>query len=544
MCFRFKPLASEVQSLYNGAVKSASLPLALAASLSLLAPPLFAQPKAGDLILQAGFEGSNVLQTWSAEQNSHVRLAAGHHSTHSLELTAPVAVTSNVLVRLALPVARLRGARLQCRAMVKADGVTQPPQPYNGIKFMLHLSGPGGDAWLQQNSVFGSFDWKSVRFNATVPDDVTSAELILGLEAVNGRASFDDLALTVLRGPRVRPATPPKGPPFTGHDEPRLRGAMIHPDISADSLRTLGQEWQANLIRWQLIRYGAAAKITDLAAYDQWLEGELRKLDAALPLCEQYGLRVVLDLHSPPGGTPTASGYVGSDTGLFTNRAAQVKFVQLWQKVALRYRDNKVIWGYDLANEPVEEEVGDGCDDWQALATRTARAVREIDPRRAIIIEPSPWGGPEALKNLDPIPVPGVVYSVHVYVPHQFTHQSIHGNPSGVRYPGTIAGQAWDKARLRQALQPVLDFQRDFGGHFYIGEFSAIRWAPDDSAARYLQDCVELFEEHGWDWSYHAFREWDGWSVEHGSDPQKHERSATPTSREQLLRTWFGKNVK
>jgi len=41
----------------------------------------------------------------------------------------------------------------------------------------------------------------------------------------------------------------------------------------------------------------------------------------------------------------------------------------------------------------------------------------------------------------------------------------------------------------------------------YIGEFSAIRWAPDGSAYRYLKDLIDVFEAHGWDWSYHAFRE-------------------------------------
>jgi endoglucanase len=253
---------------------------------------------------------------------------------------------------------------------------------------------------------------------------------------------------------------------------------------------------------------------------------------------------VVLDLHSPPGGTPTVSGYVGSDTGLFTNKSAQAKFVDVWQLMARRYRDSKVIWGYDLANEPVEGEVAQGCDDWQALATRAARAIREIDSVHALIVEPAPWGGPESIDNLEPLPLPGVVYSVHVYQPHQFTHQGVHGPSNRLRYPGEINGKFWDKDRLRGALQPVIDWQRDYGVHVYIGEFSAIRWAPDDSAYRYLKDCIDLFEENGWDWSYHAFREWDGWSVEHGPDKSDHARSLTPTSREKLLREWFGKNAK
>jgi hypothetical protein len=47
-----------------------------------------------------------------------------------------------------------------------------------------------------------------------------------------------------------------------------------------------------------------------------------------------------------------------------------------------------------------------------------------------------------------------------------------------------------------------------------------------------------------WDWSYHAYREWDGWRVEHGIDPEDHRRSAASTDREKLLRAWFAKDRK
>lgn len=523
--------------------RSAMCPSLLSLGLVLVVSAL-AQPKAGDVIFQSGFEGAEARRGWSGVESPGVRLTPGCQGGQALAVEVAAGTRASRTVSMPLPVTALRGARLLCQSMVKADEVTPSPQPWNGIKFMLHLRGPGGQQWLQQDNVFGTFDWKRIQFKARVPLDTEAAELILGLEAVSGQAHFDDLKVVVVQGPRPRPASRPAGPAFTGHDEPRLRGAMIHPEITPESLRVLGGEWRANLIRWQLIRSGAAARLSTAEAYDAWLEGELKRLDAALPLCESLGVRVVLDLHSPWGGTPTASGYVGSDTGLFTNRAAQAKFIEGWQLMARRYHGSQVIWAYDLANEPVENEVGEDCDDWQALATRAARAIREIDPSHAIVVEPTPWGGPEAIENLEPIPVPGVVYSVHMYVPHAFTHQGVHSASSGLAYPGTMDGKTWDKDALRRVLQPVVDWQRDHGVHLYLGEFSAIRWAPDNSAFRYLRDCIELFEEFGWDWSYHAFREWDGWSVEHGPDRNDRARSATLTDREKLLREWYGRNLR
>jgi endoglucanase len=513
-------------------------------SLILVALSCSAQPKTGDVVFETDFEAAGTLATWGAEKNQNVRLSPGFQSTQSLQVERQTDSPGPTSVSIRLPIEQMRGARLTCRAMVRAGAVTPPPQPWNGIKFMLHVTTPDGALWPQQNRLFGTFDWKPVQFKATIPEEATAAELVLGLEAVTGRAQFDDIKIVVSHGPRVRPAAQPAGPAFTGHTEARLRGAMISPDITPGSLRVLGQEWNANLIRWQLIRYGPAAKLNTGAAYEEWLDGELRRLDAALPFCEKYGVRVVLDLHSPFGGTPTSSGYVGTDTGLFTNRAAQVLFVADWGRIARRYRDRAVIWGYDLANEPVEDEVAAGCDDWQALATRAAQAIRASDTRHAIIVEPTPWGGPEALENLEPLPVPGVVYSVHMYVPHQFTHQGVQGGKAGIEYPGQIAGKLWDKAALRRVLQPVRNWQRDYGMQIYIGEFSAIRWAPNASAYRYLRDCIDLFEEFGWDWSYHAFREWSGWSVEYSEDKADTAPSKTPTTREKLLREWYGKNVK
>jgi hypothetical protein len=131
-----------------------------------------------------------------------------------------------------------------------------------------------------------------------------------------------------------------------------------------------------------------------------------------------------------------------------------------------------------------------------------------------------------------------------MYLPHAFTHQGVFGSGPAYRYPGLIEGKVWDKAQLEKALQPAIAFQDRYHVHIYIGEFSAIRWAPDNSAAQYLSDLIDIFEDHGWDWSYHAFREWSGWSVEHGSDRQDPRPSASPTERQRLLCDWFARNQK
>jgi len=503
-----------------------------------------AEPARGDVILKADFEGPDALKDWKGVDAQKVRLVPGRENSQAVLIESPAGGgAKGMAIQLQLPIERFRGTRLRCACVVKADNVAKPPNAWNGIKFMLHSVSPVGHQWQQQNAIYGTFDWKPVAFMPWIPQDATEAWLVLGLEQTTGRVWFDDIKLTVATLPRPKPTQPPApGPLYKGHSLARLRGAMINTNLSEADLRVLGGEWKANHVRWQLCWGGfprSPADKGDLDAYDKWLEGTLKHVDELLPVCKELGILVLIDLHTPPGGRNEAN-----DCLLFQEKRFQDKFLEWWEKIAKRYKGNKAVWGYDLVNEPVEGGVGEGLMDWQELAEKTAKLVRAIDPDHAIVVEPAPWGGAEALQYLTPINVPGVVYSVHMYQPFHFTHQGVFNNPVGVEYPGKVDGTTWDKERLRLGFKPALDFQKDYGVAMYIGEFSAIRWAPNDSACNYLRDVIDIMEEYGWDWAYHAFREWDGWSVEHGTDQKDNKRAKTPTSRQQLLQSWFAKNEK
>lgn len=490
---------------------------------------------ANEIIFQDNFETTNIVQQWG---NSAL-VDAGFKSQQSLGIESKPGGRGSI-VQKHLPLENLRGVKVRCSAIIRAQDVSAPPDSWNGIKFLLIIQSPGGTAWPQAQVSAGTFDWQKIGFETRIPADATNVTLTLGLEKVAGEVWFDDVKIAVVKSP-ARPKPFPVL--YKGHSLPRLRGAMVSPQVDAESLRVLGRDWNANLIRWQLIRYANPHEKSSLDAYDQWLEDELKKLDVALIECEKDGLYVVIALMSPPEGIGTR-GYAETGDGWFTEKAVQGKFIEAWKTIARRYQKTKSIWGYDLANEPIETVVEDDCDDWQTLSERAARAIRAIDPERAIIVEPPHGGGPDGFSDFVPLRVSNVVYSVHMYLPHAFTHQNVHGQTPSYRYPGLIAGKTWDKAQLEKALQPVIDFQRNYNVHIYVGEFSAVRWAPDNSAARYLSDLIDIFETHDWDWTYHAFREWHGWSAEHGPDRENTNLVSPPTARQELLRKWFVQNKK
>ncbi len=331
-------------------------------------------------------------------------------------------------------------------------------------------------------------------------------------------------------------------------EPPEFRGAMISPhNFHEADLEVLGKEWNANLVRWQL-NWGFPHGKADTASIEEyfvWLEDECKLLDAMIPFFRTFGVKVCLDVHTAPGGFNERN----------VNRAFEEKefteaFVETWIRLASRYKNQDVIWAYDLLNEPVEDEPAEGQTyhiSWHDLAERTAIEIRRIDGETPIIFEPSGWANPAGFDGLEPLNLSNIIYSVHMYIPHAFTHQGVSSvvreeNP--VAYPGEISGVYWNKEKLREALAPVLSFQNKYGVPIFVGEFSAIRWAPENGAYNYLKDVIDIFEEYGWNWTYHAFREWSGWSVEYTDDRTNNQPSAEPTNRETLLKSYFQKNTR
>lgn len=522
--------------------------LAIALLTVFMANALAAAPSAGSKrqIFQTDFASGDALAGWNVSGPGTAKLETGYQGGQSLAVEQPLAKgAGSTSATIALPVEKLRNARLSLRAMIKAEDVASPPYPWNGVKFMLVVATPGGPQYPSRGDLAGTFDWRQVTFDATIPADATSVTLVLGIEATTGKAWFDDIHIDVKGRAFGAPPVVSRAPLYNGHPGiPRLRGAMVSPDLTADDVHVLATDWGANLIRYQIVTndpkdgwdsHGWKSR----AAYDAWLEKRLAYLDKMLPVFRKEGLKIVVDLHSPDGGN-----YDRADWPIFRDKALQAHFLRVWDRIARRYRDSDVVWAYDLVNEPNDSEVGDGCLDWRDLATAAAKIVRKIDTRHVILVEP--FGGQvTALKYLDPIPVSNVIYSVHMYDPAPFTMQGVSdGFPMGVHYPGTIGGGTWDKAKLAAELDEVVEYQKRYHVAIYVGEFSAIRWAPAGEARRYLSDLIDIFEKNGWDWSYHAFREWQGWSVEYGSDKDATAPETKPTDRLLLLKSWYVKNVK
>lgn len=411
---------------------------------------------------------------------------------------------------------------------------------YLGPKFMLTVHDGKKYYYPEPVKGFGSYGWKKVKLFYRIPENCRSLTFTTGIQG--GEGTLDVAQIKILRAREgsdeeaahsaVRADTSdiPRGPVVPGM-RTQYRGVMSGDDLSPEAFAELGS-WKVNLIRYQM-RPGAKLRktLTTEEAYLRWIDSEIARIDKEiLPLARRYNIKLALDLHY--GGRKLTQLLSNELTPDSTNL---VLLEKAWRKLAAHYRGNEMIYGYDLLNEPKPEDPMK--NPWPEMAQRLVDVIREVDPDTPIIVE---W-----FLTL-PFPVSGknLIYSFHFYSPGEYTHNQVSSVHSATnwRYPGAINGLWWDKEQMREKFRPYIEFQKKHGVRMFIGEFSVVAWAP--GGAQYLQDCVDLFEEYGWDWTYHAFREWSGWSVEHAGKSRKDNRRVGDTDRKQVLLKAFEKNRK
>ena len=278
--------------------------------------------------------------------------------------------------------------------------------------------------------------------------------------------------------------------------------------MSTDDFETL-QRWGATLVRYQIS--GGQPDLANLKEYDAWLSGKLDHFEEfVLPEARKRGMMVVLDMHETPGGRIRKMDSF-LEHAIFWDDQYLRHFVKCWRQIAQRFKGNEdVIFGYDLVNEPFQRQ---GVPfDYREVQVRAARAIREVDFETPVIFESNGNCAAGRYWHLEPLPFRNVIYQVHMYDPFEMTHQQI-SDVNQVHSVWPDVKKGWNREWLEKRFAQVDEFSRRFGAKVYVGEFSCIGWS--DGAEKWLADCLSVMNARGFDWTYHAFREWPPWSVEH-----------------------------
>lgn len=343
---------------------------------------------------------------------------------------------------------------------------------------------------------------------------------------------------------------------------PLVRGFMIGNNLKAQDYEDL-KSWGANVVRVQFgaPNFAGRAKKT---LWEAW-PSQLDAIENQVILARDHGVKVVLDMHE------AMVEHTRNDRDQWTDPNFEGNMIRAWRDIVTRmHKYHDTIWAYELWNEPLDRnQLPWAPRQWRPLAVRIVKEIRTIDPDCWIIYGPGPGSLWRGIDHLRPLPDTHIIYTVHYYSPDSFTHQGV-GLELKVgtdmtdlttkinnHYPGVLRSGGstalWDRARLEQHLHDVDTFANRWKVPMFVGEFSVIRWAPSPDGAQWLNDVITLFENRGWSWTYHAFREWPGWSLEHPSGPESfwapgmpHEilstKATTETDRAKVVKSFLKRN--
>lgn len=166
-------------------------------------------------------------------------------------------------------------------------------------------------------------------------------------------------------------------------------------------------------------------------------------LDRVVAWCKQEGLYVVLDMHCAPGGQTGDN--IDDSYGypfLFESPEAERLMTDIWTKIARRYKDEAIIVGYDLMNEPIphfyDKEKFNPL--LEPLYKRLTYAVRAVDTNHILFFGGAQWN----------------------------TNFSVFGKPFDSKAVYTFH-KYW-MPPLQEQIQEYIDFREKFNVPIWMGE--------------------------------------------------------------------------
>ena len=175
----------------------------------------------------------------------------------------------------------------------------------------------------------------------------------------------------------------------------------------------------------------------------EWNEAGWTWVDQNIAWAKKHGITFTLNLHVPPGGFMSAT-----NVNFWKSQTNLDLFKKIWVEIANRYKDENMIVGYDLLNEPFlpsQTTADEVLDTYYNLINETITAIRKVDSNHIMFIE-SPYGyfnGSTTTyfgytDSFRLVNDSNSVYEYHYYYPTNFVYQKIPymtGSDKGITYP-------------------------------------------------------------------------------------------------------------
>ncbi len=166
------------------------------------------------------------------------------------------------------------------------------------------------------------------------------------------------------------------------------------------------------------------------------------------------------------------------------------RFIALWQQIAEHYKSSPESVLFELYNEPYMQLTPDL---WNQLVEKTLPVIRQSNPDRTIVIEPTIIIEPNFVVCLDKLKIPkeerNVIVSVHYYTPLEFTHAGAPwmGKRSvawiGTKWMGTDA----EKKVVTDFFEETAKWGKENNLPINLGEFGVYKKVDPESRVRWAR---------------------------------------------------------
>ncbi|REE80761.1 cellulase (glycosyl hydrolase family 5) [Lutibacter oceani] len=304
----------------------------------------------------------------------------------------------------------------------------------------------------------------------------------------NGTQLVDDKGnAIILKGTNLGNWLVPEGYMFKMEqvNAPRKIDELLYELVGPDSLQVFWKGFLNNYITHDDIKYLKSIGVNHIRLpfhyklfTDDLYMGErnsgFKYFDRLIDWCREEQLYVLLDMHCAPGGQTGDN--IDDSYGypyLFKSKSSQDLMTKIWVDIAKKYKDEPVIIGYDIVNEPIAHYFNDELDDLNhklfLLYNRIIKEIRVVDTTHTIFLNGSNWSG--NFDVFEELVDDNVVYEFHKY---------------------------WFDVN-QEAIQKYLDFRDKHQVPIYIGE-------TGENTDEWVNDFRVLLDENDVNWCFWPYK--------------------------------------
>lgn len=138
-------------------------------------------------------------------------------------------------------------------------------------------------------------------------------------------------------------------------------------------------------------------------------EAHFQIIDNLLDWCEEFNVYVILDMHAAPGGQNPLFISDPDNVKVWASEDNKQQMLRIWKAIAERYKDRRIVLGYDILNEPSPPDNMDMVN----LYTTIIAGIREVDTHHLLILEGADFAKDFSIFNS--LMDNNQIYSFHFY---------------------------------------------------------------------------------------------------------------------------------